>query len=74
MIADYGFESAQHWLIVDGDREWLVGRDPSFLYCGAGPLLVDKFTGELIQLPSLYDFEYIANFVPVGDVPPDDMG
>lgn len=71
MIADYGYESSQHWLIIDGARELIVDGDLSYLLIGAGPLLVDKFTGELIELPSLYDFEYINSFTPVGNVPED---
>lgn len=55
MIAEYGYESTQHWLFVDGARELIVDGDLSFLIVGEGPLLVDKFTGELIELPSLYD-------------------
>lgn len=69
MIAAYGAESPQHWLIIDGAREWLVDNDPDFLYVGPGPLLVDKFTGELTELPSLYDFDYVNSFTPVGEVP-----
>jgi hypothetical protein len=69
MIAGYGYESPQHWLIIDGARELLVDGDPAFLVVGEGPLLVDKFTGELIELPSLYDFDYLNTFTPVGDVP-----
>lgn len=69
MIAAYGYESPQHWLVIDGAREWIVDNDPDFLYLGPGPLLVDKFTGELTELPSLYDFDYVNSFTPVGEVP-----
>jgi hypothetical protein len=72
MIAEYGYESPQHWLIIDGARELIVDNDLAFLIVGEGPLLVDKFTGELIELPSLYDFDYLSTFTPVGDVPVSD--
>lgn len=69
MIAVYGYESPQHWLIIDGAREWIVDSDPAYVLVGEGPLLVDKFTGELTELPSLYDFDYVSTFTPVGDAP-----
>ncbi|MEE2567789.1 hypothetical protein V1638_00040 [Pseudarthrobacter sp. J64] len=74
MVADFGFESPEHWLVIDGDRELIVDGDPQFLRVGSGPVLMAKSTGELIELPSLYDFDYIASFTPVGDVPPDYLG
>lgn len=59
----------RHWQIIDGARELIVDGDPAFLLVGEGPLLVHKYTGELIDLPSRYDFDYLNTFTPVGDVP-----
>ncbi|ALE07250.1 hypothetical protein AL755_20135 [Arthrobacter sp. ERGS1:01] len=72
MVAAYGYESPRHWQIIDGSRDLLIDNDYAFQPVGEGPVLVDKITGELIELPSLYNFAYLNTFTPVGDVPSDE--
>jgi hypothetical protein len=36
MIAECGYESAQHWLVIDGAREQIVDGDAAFLMVGEG--------------------------------------
>lgn len=61
--------SPRHWQIINGLCELFIDKDYDFLLVGEGPVLADKITGELVELPSLYDVDYLNTFTPVGDAP-----
>lgn len=69
MVADYGFENEDAWLIVDGAREYLVDGDYSFEIMDKPLTLVMKATGEVFQMQHLDDPDTIHAMTPVGDVP-----
>jgi hypothetical protein len=69
MVADYGYEDADAWLIVDGAAELLIDHDYSYDILDAPLTLVMKATGELLHVYYLEAEERIDAMTPVGDVP-----
>ena len=73
-VADYGYEDAGRFLIMDGAREYLVDRNPDFLLYGFGVNIVDKATGEVLYWSYLDHADEIDSMTPVpGHEPPDDQ-
>jgi len=72
MVADYGYEDADAWLIVDGAAELLVDHDYSFDVLDQPYTIVMKATGELLHVQYLEAADRIDAMTPVGDVPQDD--
>jgi len=69
MVADYGYEDADAWRIVDGARELLEGDDYDFEVLDQPITLVMKATGELAHVQYLEAETRLAAMTPVGDVP-----
>lgn len=69
MVAPYGYENADAWLIVDGAREYLVDGDDSFEVMDKPLTLVMKDSGELFTMQYLENPELIDAMTPVGDAP-----
>ncbi len=72
MVAEYGYEDADAWLIVDGAAEVLEDGDYSFDVMDQPYTLVMKATGELLHVQYLDAEERIDAMTPVGDVPNDE--
>ncbi|QDK01888.1 hypothetical protein SEA_VIBAKI_7 [Arthrobacter phage Vibaki] len=72
MVADYGYEDAAAWLLVDGARELLEGGDYAFGVLDQPLTLVLKATGDVLQVQYLEAQDMIDAMTPVGDVPPSD--
>lgn len=62
MVAEWGWENDEFWLVRDGSREDLIEDNPAFFLCGGATLLVAKTTGKLI-----YEGEYLPG-TPLGDL------
>lgn len=72
MVADYGYENADAWLMVDGARELLEGGDYGYAVMDQPLTLVLKATGDVMQVQYLEEAAMIDAMTPVGDVPNDD--
>ncbi|QIN94334.1 hypothetical protein SEA_ABBA_5 [Arthrobacter phage Abba] len=69
MTADYGYENADAWLIVEGAREYIEGGDDSFVILDQPLTLVMKATGDVVSVQYLDDPELIDGMTPVGNAP-----
>jgi hypothetical protein len=74
MVAAYGYEDADAWLLVDGARELLEGGDYGFDVLDQPLTIVMKATGEILHMQYLEAEEKIDAMTPVGDVPNDEQG
>jgi hypothetical protein len=72
MVAAYGYEDADAWLLVDGARELLEGGDYAYGVLDQPLTLVLKSTGDIVQVYYLEEQDRIDAMTPVGDVPQDD--
>lgn len=70
-VADYGYEDAAAWVLVDGGRRLVVNGDESCLLIGRGSTCVDKETGEVFSLNYLEAPDRFDAMKPVGQHPPD---
>lgn len=48
MVADFGYQNEQSFLVVDGPREYLVDDDLDFALVGSSVNIVDKSTGDVV--------------------------
>lgn len=69
MVADYGFESPEYWLVIEGARELIEGGDESFVVMDQPLTLVSKRDGSLVSVVYLDAAESIDAMTPVGDHP-----
>jgi hypothetical protein len=69
MVAAYGYEDADAWLLVDGARELLEGGDYDFGVMDQPLTLVMKATGELLHVQYLEAEDRIDAMTPVGTHP-----
>jgi hypothetical protein len=69
MVADYGYENADAWLIVDGARELIEGGDYAFDVLDKPITMISKAAGELFRVQYLEAADVIQAMTPVGDVP-----
>ena len=69
MVADYGYEDADAWLIVDGARELLEGGDYDFSVLDQPLTLVRKADGGIMQVQYLEAEDMIDAMTPVGKHP-----
>ena len=69
MVAPYGYENADAWLIVDGAREYIEGGDDDFEVLDKPLTLVTKATGEVFTMNYLENPDLIDAMTPVGDAP-----
>jgi hypothetical protein len=67
MVAPWGYEDADAWLIVDGAAELLVDHDYSFDVPDQPLTIVMKETGELLRVQYLEAEERIDAMTLVGD-------
>lgn len=72
MVADYGYEDADAWLIVDGARELLEGDDYAYSVMDQPMTIVMKATGELLRVQYLEAEDRIDAMTPVGEHPEND--
>ena len=72
MVAAYGFEDDDAWLIVDGAREMLEGGDYGFDVPDQPLTIVLKATGELLRVQYLEAEDRIDAMTPVGKHPETD--
>jgi hypothetical protein len=74
MVAEWGYEDADAWLMVEGARELLIDHDYSFDVLDQPLTLVMKATGELLRVYYLEAEERIDAMTLVGvnpDADPD---
>lgn len=70
MVADYGYEDDDAWMLIDGGRRYIVDGDPNCALIGKPCTVIDKQTGK-ISFPSyLEDAERFDAMTPVGKHPP----
>ena len=69
MVADYGFENATTWLLIDGARESIVDEDSGYEPIGRGSTLVDKASGKLFFRNYIEHPEWFQAMTPVGEHP-----
>ena len=69
MVAPWGYEDADAWLIVDGARELLLDHDYSFAVMDPPLTLVLKATGSIMQVQYLEAEEMIDAMTLVGEPP-----
>ncbi len=72
MVAEYGYEDADAFLILDGAKEFLVDDDGEYAVEDAPAMLVEKATGLVMAGDFLNLQERIMAMTPVGDVPDQD--
>lgn len=70
-VADYGFEDATAWVLVDGGRRLVIDGDDNCLLIGRGSTFVDKRTGKVFSRTYLEDRERFDALTPVGQHPPE---
>lgn len=71
MVAAWGYEDDEAWLIVDGAAELLIDHDYSFDVMDKPLTLVMKATGEILHVQYLDADERIDAMKLVGDAPED---
>jgi hypothetical protein len=71
MVAPWGYEDADAWLIVDGAAELLIDHDYSFDVMDKPITLVMKATGEVLRVQYLQAEERIDKMTLVGEAPDD---
>jgi hypothetical protein len=69
MVAEYGFEDAERWLMVEGARELLEGGDYGFAVMDQPLTLISKADGGVMQVYYLEEQDLIDAMTPVGDHP-----
>lgn len=69
MVAPYGYEDAEAYLIVDGAREYLEGGDDDFEVLDKPLTMVMKDTGELFHVQYLEAEARVDLMTDVGEVP-----
>uniref|UniRef100_UPI003F49682B hypothetical protein n=1 Tax=Paenarthrobacter ureafaciens TaxID=37931 RepID=UPI003F49682B len=74
-VADYGYEDADRFLIMDGAREYLVDGNPDFVLLSSGVNIVDKATGEVLYWSYFDHGDEIDSMTPIpGHEPPPRAG
>ncbi|MET3206279.1 UNVERIFIED_ORG: hypothetical protein ABIB21_003098 [Arthrobacter sp. UYEF13] len=68
-VADYGFEDATVWLLIDGGSRLVIDGDYSCDPIGRGSTLVDKTTGEIYSVTYLEAPDRFDAMTPVGHHP-----
>ncbi len=71
MIADWGFEDDESFLMVKGMKEWMVDGEPREIPPGDPAMLVDKRTGEISYVAHIVNLDGFREMSPVGPVPTD---
>lgn len=69
MVAEYGWEDADAFLVVDGAKECLVDGDDEYLVMDAPVMFVDKATGTVLEANALEVMDRFLDMTPIGDVP-----
>jgi hypothetical protein len=69
MVAPYGKEDDQFFLVIDGAEEAMVGNDPDFIVMDQPAMLVDKETGQVFEAVFLEVADRIQAMTEVGDWP-----
>lgn len=69
MVAKYGKEDAEFFLVVDGAKESLEDDDDEFTVMDAPVMLVDKVTGAVVEGNFLDLADRLAAMTPIGDYP-----
>lgn len=65
MVADFGYQNEQSFLVVDGPREYLVDDDLDFVLVGSSVNIVDKSTGDVVFWSHVDHAEEIMAMTPV---------
>lgn len=73
VAADYGYEDASAWLLIDGGHRLVVDGDLACEPIGRPSTLVDKTTGEVFFLSYLQDPDRFEAMTSVGHHPQNDM-
>lgn len=69
MVAEYGKEDDQFFLVIDGAREAMEGDDPEFIVMDQPAMLVDKETGQVFECVFLEVVDRIQAMTEVGEWP-----
>jgi hypothetical protein len=68
-VSEDGFENADYWQVVAGPKLWLVDGLDSFQPIDDIVRLVDKKTGEYLEVHALTTLNELATFTPVSVKP-----
>lgn len=66
MVADYGLEDAEHYVMIDGAREMLVDENYDFDVLDQPVTVIDKQTGDLFVMTYFESEELRAGMKQVG--------
>lgn len=69
MVADYGFENADYWLMVEGARQLIEGGNEAFAVMDQPLTLVRKADGSLTTIYYLEAADLVDSMTPFGDHP-----
>lgn len=73
MVADYGYEDDEAFLVFEGAKEYLEDGDADFVVWDAPAVFVDKESGTVIESSFLNVIDRVHAMTPVpGHEPPDD--
>jgi hypothetical protein len=72
MVAPYGWEDDQAFLVIEGAQEYLEDGDVEYEIQDAPAVFVDKATGVVFTAEFLAVQDRIQAMTPVGDHPDDD--
>lgn len=72
MVAAWGYEDADAWLVVDGARQLLIDHDYDYSVLDQPLTLIMKATGELFRVQYLEAEDRIDAMTLVGE-PPEDL-
>lgn len=68
-VADWGFENQNFYQVVAGDKLWLVEGIEELAPIDDIVRLVNKATGEYLEVNALQILDTLGTFVPVGNAP-----
>lgn len=69
VLPDETVECSSGWVFFFNSKKFIRTGDPKYGLAGNGPLLVNKNTGDIVQLGTAYPVEdYIAHYEKTGAV------
>lgn len=68
-VADWGFENQDFYQVIAGDKLWLVDGIAELAPVDDIVRLVNKATGDYLEVSALQILDTLDTFVPVGNVP-----
>jgi hypothetical protein len=69
MVAEYGKEDDELFLVIDGAKEAMVGNDPAYIVMDQPAMFVHKETGVVMEAVFLEVADRIQAMTEVGDWP-----